>query len=77
MNRGQSKLASLMEAKINTAIGFIISTLAWHYIVPIMFPELAPHAGWDTALGITLFFTAISVIRNYIIRRLFNRRSAK
>ena len=73
MSKGQSKLASLMEANLNTAIGFIVSTLAWHYIVPLMFPELAPHAGWDTAIGITIFFTVMSVVRNYIVRRIFNK----
>lgn len=71
----QSKWASLIESKINTAVGFVISILAWRYIVPILFPHLAPHSGWNTAIGVTLFFTVISVLRNYFIRRFFNYRS--
>lgn len=67
----QTKINSFIEANINTILGFIISTLAWHYLVPIIFPHLAPHTGWGTAIWVTVFFTIISVIRNYFIRRLF------
>ena len=74
-NKGQTRLSSLIEAKVNTAIGFVMSTLAWHYLVPILFPHLAPHSDWGTAFGVTVFFTVLSVVRNYVIRRFFNYRS--
>ena len=77
MNREQSKLASFAEANANTAIGFIVSTLTWRYIVPLIFPQLEPHAGWSTAIWITLLFTFMSIGRNYIVRRLFNYWGAK
>jgi len=68
----QSKLSSFIEANVNTIIGFVVSTLTWHYIVPLIFPQLAPHSGWGIAVWITVLFTVISVVRNYVVRRLFN-----
>lgn len=70
--KGQSKLGSLMEAKLNTFIGFPVAMLTWQYIVPIIYPDLAPYTGWGEALGITVLFTFVSVARNYCIRRCVN-----
>lgn len=66
----QSKLGSLIEAIINTAIGFIVSFVAW------------PVAAWITGISYTTgqhwavvaFFTVVSVARSYVIRRWFNAR---
>ncbi|MEP3857703.1 MAG: hypothetical protein ABJM39_11755 [Porticoccus sp.] len=69
----QSRLASLIEAAINTLIGFAISFMAW--------PIAAAATGitYNTAQhwGVVGFFTAISVARGYIIRRWFNTRLHK
>ena len=70
--KGQSRLASLFESFINIAIGFVISTLAWMFIVPVIWPELKPHSGLDTAFGVTVLFTVLSLTRNYVIRRIAN-----
>lgn len=66
----QSKLGSLIEAVINTAIGFVVSFAAW------------PVAAWMTGISYTAgqhwavvaFFTVVSVARSYVIRRWFNAR---
>ena len=67
----QSKIDSLMEAVVNTAIGFIISLitwiiLAWAMGIPLSFAE---------NLFITGVFTVVSIARSYTLRRLFNGRS--
>ena len=64
----QSKVESLVEAIINTFIGFIItiifSPLIYHITnVPISHSQM----GYTT-----LLFTVLSVIRSYVIRRYFN-----
>ena len=69
----QSKISSLIESNLNTAFGFVLSTAAWHWLIPVIFPELKPHSGWGTAFGVTLVFTVISIARNYLIRRIFNK----
>lgn len=66
----QSKIDSLMEAVVNTAIGFIISLitwiiLAWAMGIPLSFAE---------NLFITGVFTVVSIARSYTLRRLFNGR---
>jgi hypothetical protein len=68
----QSKISSLIEANVNTFIGFIMSVLLWMYVVPIFYPLLAPHAGLGTGAGLTMIFTVASIGRNYITRRVFN-----
>lgn len=69
----QTRLGSLVETCINTAIGLILSFLAW------------PVAGWvfdieyttGQHFGIVIFFTALSIARGYVIRRWFNARLQK
>ena len=66
----QTKLGSLIEACINTAIGFGVA-LASQIII---FPLFGIHVPISTNLGIGAWFTLISVVRSYIIRRWFNAR---
>ena len=67
----QSKLESLTEAIINTFIGFVIAFISQLIIFPIV--------GIDVTLGqnfiLTVLFTLVSIIRNYVIRRYFNKKS--
>lgn len=66
----QSRLSSLIEATINTLIGLLVSFVAW------------PVAAWLTGItystgqhvGVVAFFTVISVVRSYVVRRWFNHR---
>lgn len=65
----QTKLNSLIEAITNTAVGFCISLLATFIIFPIVGIE---STGIKNVI-ITLFFTVISIIRGYVLRRIFNK----
>lgn len=65
---GQTKKQSMVEAFINVAVGFVISLIATIIIFPIMDIESTTSKN----LQITLFFTVISVLRSYGLRRYFN-----
>lgn len=69
----QSKRMSLMETVTSTCIGLVVSIMSncfifWAMSIPITVKE---------NLGMTAFFTVISIIRGYFVRRLFNRIHAK
>ena len=65
----QPKLHSMIEQILNTGSGFILSLLAWTYIViPLYHIQSNPVQN----IQITLIFTVISIIRGYLWRRLFN-----
>lgn len=66
---GQSKRASLIEASLNTASGFALSFVLWHFVGPLFGYEVT----WADNLGITAVFTCSSIARGYLWRRLFNR----
>lgn len=67
----QSRIDSMMESLTNTAIGFFVSLVtwiivAWAYQIPM---------SWAVNIQITLWFTLVSVARQYVIRRTFDGRS--
>ena len=69
MHSGQTARQSMIETLAGTAIGFVVALLAQIYItrrydIPSTFAQDA----W-----ITVFFTGISIIRGYCVRRFFNR----
>lgn len=66
----QSRLSSFIEAAINILIGFFIA-LGTQIV---LFPMFDIHVEMDTHLWIGAWFTLISLIRSYIIRRWFNAR---
>ena len=66
----QTRAASLVEALLNTASGFVLAVVlqflvAWWYHLP-----LSPAQN----IGITMIFTVASVVRSYLWRRYFNWR---
>ena len=65
----QSKLSSLIESIINILIGYGVA-LASQLVV---FPMVGIHVPLSTNLQIGAWFTLISLIRSYVIRRLFNK----
>lgn len=65
----QSKLSSLIESLINILIGYVVALLSQLAI----FPMVGIHIPLSTNLGIGAWFTLISLIRSYVIRRWFNR----
>ena len=66
----QTKLGSLYEVILGIIIGFSINWVANLYILPMY----GFHVTGGQAFSIGLFFTVISVVRGYVIRRWFNAR---
>ena len=66
----QTRLGSLYEAGINTAIGFAINYTANLLIFPLFGMHISP--GDNFLLG--MLYTIISVARSYAVRRWFNGR---
>ncbi len=65
----QSKRKSLLEAVTNVACGIFV---AWA-MTYLVFPWFGFNVTLSTSLWISLIFTAVSLARSYILRRLFNR----
>lgn len=64
----QSKKQSLIESLTSTTIGIIIGIVLNLAILPIFgYPVSVVDSLW-----ISLIFTAVSVIRSYAVRRIFN-----
>ena len=65
----QSRIMSATEAMVNIAIGYAVSVTANLLVLPLF--------GYDVTFGDSLAigfaFTVISLIRSYVVRRLFNR----
>lgn len=64
----QSRRMSLLESVTSTTIGLLVGFGAQLVVFPLF--------GWHPPLGvnlaITVIFTAISIVRGYCVRRLFN-----
>lgn len=68
---GQSKKSSLAEAILNTLVGFGINFTANLIILPAFgFTSLT----LETNFYIGLAYTAVSMVRGYVIRRWFNKK---
>jgi membrane protein implicated in regulation of membrane protease activity len=65
----QSKKMSIVEAVANNAIAFGISLAAQMVIYPLMGIPVT----FKQNIVLILIFTAISIVRNYYVRRMFNR----
>jgi hypothetical protein len=60
---------SAVEAAINIAIGYAVSVTANLLVLPLF----GYNVTFGDSLAIGLAFTVISLIRSYLVRRLFNR----
>ena len=65
---GQSKIESLIESIINTSLGFLVALITQILIYPLFDIEVS--FGDQTLLA--LIFTAVSLVRGYVVRRYFN-----
>lgn len=70
---GQSRLGSLGEALTNVLIGYGIALAAQLTI----FPLYDIHVSLNANIQIGLWFTAVSIARSYLLRRLFNSVTTK
>lgn len=67
----QTRLGSLIEAGMNILIGFGVALLSQIVVFPLVGIHGVP---LTTNLEIGAYFTAISLVRSYVIRRWFNAR---
>ena len=67
----QTKLESAIEVVVNVLIGYAVATASQIMIFPLfgIFLPLSDN------LLIGAYFTAISIVRGYVVRRFFNRNS--
>lgn len=65
----QSRKHSIIEVIVNLITGITISWLLTFFILPVF----GLHPSVTEASYITLIFTVASIIRQYVLRRLFNR----
>lgn len=66
----QTRIGSLIEACINTAIGFWMSLV----LSIIVYPMFGHAFTLAQNVGITAIFTVASILRGYVVRRWFNAR---
>lgn len=64
----QTKFQSALETIANTAVGYAVAV----YSQVVIFPLFGIHIPFHDNLLIGLYFTVISLIRGYILRRFFN-----
>jgi flagellar motor component MotA len=69
----QTKKQSLYESLTNTAVGFIISYVA---LFPINY-MLGIESNPGKNVIVVICFTIISIVRGYVLRRIFNKRHSK
>ena len=66
----QTRLGSLIEALMNIGIGLMVSVVA----NAIVFPRFGFQPTMGENVAISVIYTAISIARQYILRRWFNAR---
>ena len=64
----QTKKQSLIEIIISTAIGFVVSLISTF----VLFPIVGINSTSSKNVVVTIFFTVISIVRGYFVRRIFN-----
>ena len=67
--RGQSRKHSAIEAVLNVLIGFWVSVAANVWLLPLWGYQVS----MSQAIEIGLLFTWISILRSYVLRRIFNK----
>lgn len=69
----QTRLQSLIESLMNILIGYGVALLSQI----VIFPLFDIHVSISTNLWIGAWFTIISLVRSYVIRRWFNKKLHK
>ena len=65
----QSRVMSLVEAVANVVVGYLVAVAVQMLIFPVF--GLTVTVRQNLAIG--LVFTAVSIVRSYALRRLFER----
>lgn len=66
---GQTKTHSVLESVTNVAIGYGVALVSQS----VIFPMYGVHLRVADHLAIGAWFTVISIVRSYVLRRWFNR----
>lgn len=66
----QTRLGSLIESLMNIVIGFGVALVSQL----VVFPMFGIHVPLSSNFAIGAWFTAISLVRSFVIRRWFNAR---
>lgn len=64
----QTRLGSWVEVTTNVVIGYVVALLTQ----ALVFPMFGIHVPLSDHLMIGLFFLVVSIIRSYIVRRVFD-----
>lgn len=64
----QSRMLSALESVANVAVGYGVALLSQLAV----FPLFGIHIPFSSNLAIGAWFTAISLVRSYVLRRWFN-----
>lgn len=64
----QSKRMSLIEATVNVIIGYWVAVVSQ----ALIFPYFGLYTSFEQNMKIGFIFTLISLLRSYILRRVFN-----
>jgi hypothetical protein len=64
----QTRLSSFIESVMNVIIGYGVALLSQ----VLVFPLFGIHVPLRTNLALSAWFTVISLVRSYVIRRWFN-----
>ena len=67
--RGLSRRRSAIEAAANVVIGYLVAVTANYFVLPAFGYMVTVQDSFTIGLA----FTAISMLRSYVLRRLFNR----
>jgi uncharacterized protein (DUF2062 family) len=65
----QSRIMSLAEAATNVTVGYALAV----GMQIVVFPVFGIHIALGDQMAIGLAFTAVSLVRGYVLRRLFER----
>lgn len=65
----QTRRHSVIETLVGTFSGFVLSVTIWEMVVK---PVWHIQTSFVENLSITALFTVVSIIRGYVVRRLFN-----
>lgn len=65
----QSRKASALEALANVALGYVLAVLTQILVFPVF--DLKVTLGDNLSIG--LAFVGVSLLRSYVLRRLFER----
>ena len=69
----QSRWMSLVESVANVLVGYIVAVTTQY----LVFPLFGLHATLSQNLMIGLIFTGVSLVRSYLLRRVFEARRVR